>query len=340
MTKEILRKIIFLHFLGNNHKIRKISFSKRIKRRRGFLNLKEHLNSYISFLKNEKNYSNNTIISYKNDLLQLLNYLEDRKILKKNNIQCIDRSIMRKYIVYLKKRDYSTRSICRKISTIRSFFKFISREGIVKINPTINLITPKIDKKLPCFLYLQEINKLIETPLGNTILGIRDRAILEILYGTGMRVGELVNLDVPDIDLYEKTVRVFGKGSKERILPLGNPSIRAIQEYITSRSLFIKNVPIIKIDLNAFLLNRFGGRLSARSIRRIIIKYMKIADLNKKVSPHVLRHSFATHLLGGGADLRSVQELLGHESLSTTQIYTHITKERLKIIYKKSHPRP
>jgi len=247
---------------------------------------------------------------------------------------------MRKYIVYLKKCDYSTRSICRKISTIRSFFKFISREGIVKINPTVNLLTPKIDKKLPCFLYLQEINKLIETPPGNTILGIRDRAILELLYGTGMRVGELVNLNVHDIDLYEKTVRVFGKGSKERILPLGNPSIRAIQEYITSRNLFIKNVSIIKIDLNAFLLNRFGGRLSARSIRRIIIKYMKIAGLNKKVSPHVLRHSFATHLLGGGADLRSVQELLGHESLSTTQIYTHITKERLKIIYKKSHPRP
>ena len=302
--------------------------------------MKEHINSYISFLKNEKNYSNNTIISYKNDLLQLLNYLEDCKILKRNNIQYIDRSIMRKYIVYLKKRGYSTRSICRKISTIRSFFKFISREGIAKINPTINLITPKIDKKLPCFLYLQEINKLIETPPGNTILGIRDRAILELLYGTGMRVGELVNLNVLDIDLYEKTVKVFGKGSKERILPLGNPSIKAIQEYITSRNLFIKNIPIIKIDLNAFLLNRFGGRISARSIRRIIIKYMKIAGLNKKVSPHVLRHSFATHLLGGGADLRSVQELLGHESLSTTQIYTHITKERLKIIYKKSHPRP
>lgn len=301
--------------------------------------MKEQINSYISFLKNEKNYSDNTIISYKNDLLQLLNYLEDYKILKRNNIQYIDRSIMRKYIVYLKKCDYSTRSISRKISTIRSFFKFASREGIVKINPTINLLTPKIDKKLPYFLYLQEVNKLIETPPGHTILGIRDRAILELLYGTGMRVGELVNLDIHDIDLHEKTVRVFGKGSKERILPLGNPSIKAIQEYMTSRNLFMKNIAINKIDLNAFLLNRFGGRISARSIRRMIIKYMKIADLNQKISPHVLRHSFATHLLGGGADLRVVQELLGHESLSTTQIYTHITKERLKITYKKSHPR-
>jgi site-specific recombinase XerD len=240
---------------------------------------------------------------------------------------------MRKYIVYLKKCDYSTRSICRKISTIRSFFKYLSREDIVKINPTINLITPKIDKKLPYFLYLQEVNKLIEAPPQHTIFGIRDRVILELLYGTGMRVGELVNLNIQDIDLYEKTVRVFGKGSKERILPLGNPNIKAIQEYLNNRNLFKKNIDLNRNDLNALLLNRFGGRLSARNIRRIIIKYMKIAGLNKKISPHVLRHSFATHLL------RSVQELLGHESLSTTQIYTHITKDRLKIIYKKSHPR-
>jgi len=301
--------------------------------------LKEHINSYISFLKNEKNYSDNTIISYKNDLLQLLNYLKDYKIINRNDLKYIDRNIIRKYIVYLKKCDYSVRSICRKISTIRSFFKFILREGIVNINPTINLITPKIDKKLPYFLYLQEINKLIEAPPGNTIFGIRDRAILELLYGTGMRVGELVNLNIRDIDLYEKTVRVFGKGSKERILPLGNPGIKAVQEYLAGRNKFRKNISIDKNDLNAFLLNRFGGRLSARSVRRLIIKYMKIADLNKKISPHVLRHSFATHLLGGGADLRSVQELLGHESLSTTQIYTHITKERLKMTYKKSHPR-
>ena len=301
--------------------------------------MKEHINSYISFLKNEKNYSNNTIISYKNDLLQFSNYLAEYKILKRNNIQYIDHSIMRKYIVYLKKGDYSVRSVCRKISTIRSFFKFISREGIIKINPTINLTTPKIEKKLPYFLYLQEINKLIEAPPGNTIFGIRDRAILELLYGTGMRVGELVNLNIQDIDLDEKTVRVFGKGLKERILPLGNPSIKAIQEYIADRNRFIKKIAINRKEMNAFLLNRFGGRLSARSIRRIIIKYMKIAGLNKKISPHVLRHSFATHLLGGGADLRSVQELLGHESLSTTQIYTHITKERLKITYNKSHPR-
>jgi len=301
--------------------------------------LKKYIELYAFFLKNEKNYSNYTIVSYRNDLIQFFNYLKLYRILKDDKIEDVDRSVMRKYIVYLKKSDYSARSISRKISTVRSFFKFCLREGIIKVNPTINLITPKIDKKLPYFLYLQEVNKLIETPLKNTIFGIRDRAILELLYGTGIRVGELVNLNICNIDLYEKTIIVFGKGSKERILPLGNPSIRAIQEYLTSRNLSEKKIFVNKNDLEALFLNRLGGRLTTRSIRRIIIKYMKMAGLNKKISPHVLRHSFATHLLEGGADLRSVQELLGHKSLSTTQIYTHITKERLKTIYKKSHPR-
>ena len=301
--------------------------------------MKKYIELYAFFLKNEKNYSNYTIVSYRNDLIQFFNYLKLYRILKDDKIEYVDRSVMRKYIVYLKKSDYSARSISRKISTVRSFFKFCLREGIIKVNPTINLITPKIDKKLPYFLYLQEVNKLIEAPLKNTIFGIRDRAILELLYGTGIRVGELVNLNICNIDLYEKTIIVFGKGSKERILPLGNPSIRAIQEYLTSRNLSEKKIFVNKNDLEALFLNRLGGRLTTRSIRRIIIKYMKMAGLNKKISPHVLRHSFATHLLGGGADLRSVQELLGHKSLSTTQIYTHITKERLKTIYKKSHPR-
>lgn len=291
------------------------------------------------FLKNEKNYSNDTIISYKNDLTQFFNYLKDYKLLKNTDIKYINHKIMRKYIVYLKENKYSRRSISRKVSSTRSFFKFIHKEGIININPTLNLITPKINKKLPYFLYLQEVIKLIEAPSKKTLFGIRDRAILEILYGTGIRVRELVNLNIGNIDFTEKIIKVFGKGSKERILPLSNPSIRAIQEYLENRNLFNKNKFTKINDKDALFLNRFGGRLTERSIRRIIIKYMKIAGLNKKLSPHVLRHSFATHLLGGGADLRSVQELLGHKSLSTTQIYTHITKERLKTIYKKSHPR-
>lgn len=301
--------------------------------------MNKYIGIFMFFLKNEKNYSNDTIISYKNDLTQFFNYLKDYKLLKNTDIKYINHKIMRKYIVYLKENKYSRRSISRKVSSTRSFFKFIHKEGIININPTLNLITPKINKKLPYFLYLQEVIKLIEAPSKKTLFGIRDRAILEILYGTGIRVRELVNLNIGNIDFTEKIIKVFGKGSKERILPLSNPSIRAIQEYLENRNLFNKNKFTKINDKDALFLNRFGGRLTERSIRRIIIKYMKIAGLNKKLSPHVLRHSFATHLLGGGADLRSVQELLGHKSLSTTQIYTHITKERLKTIYKKSHPR-
>jgi len=301
--------------------------------------MNKYIDIFMFFLKNEKNYSNDTIISYKNDLTQFFNYLKDYKLLKNADIKYINHKIMRKYIVYLKENKYSRRSISRKVSSTRSFFKFIHKEGIININPTLNLITPKINKKLPYFLYLQEVIKLIEAPSEKTIFGIRDRAILEVLYGTGIRVRELVNLNIGNIDFTEKIIKVFGKGSKERILPLSNPSIRAIQEYLENRNLFNKNKFTKINDEVALFLNRFGDRLTERSIRRIIIKYMKKAGLNKKLSPHVLRHSFATHLLGGGADLRSVQELLGHKSLSTTQIYTHITKERLKTIYKKSHPR-
>ncbi|MEN3189897.1 MAG: tyrosine recombinase XerC [Atribacterota bacterium] len=301
--------------------------------------MKKYIETYQKYLRNEKNYSDNTIISYKNDLNQLFSFIRKYKLLRKNDIKYIDHQIMRKFVVYLKEKKYSKRSISRKVSTARSFFKFLHKEEIIDTNPTLNLITPKIEKKLPYFLYLQEVNKLIETPSRNKLSGIRDRAILEILYGTGIRVSELTNININDIDFNEKIIKVLGKGSKERILPLSNPVIKAIQEYVEKRHLFNKDKSAKIINENALFLNRFGGRLTARSIRRIIIKYIKIAGLNKKLSPHVLRHSFATHLLGGGADLRSVQELLGHKSLSTTQIYTHITKERLKEIYQKSHPR-
>jgi len=300
--------------------------------------IKEYINIFKYFLKNEKNYSNNTINSYENDLIQFYHYL--RIIFSKNlKIEGITYYVLRKYIVYLKENKYSRRSISRKISSVRSFFKYLFKERIIDSNPTINLVTPKIDKKLPYFLYIQEINKLIEAPPKDKLQGIRDKVILEILYGTGIRVSELVGLNINDIDLIEKTIRVFGKGSKERILPLSNPCINAIYNYLDVRKIYNKKSGFKLKNDKALLLNRFGGRLTARSIRRVINKYMKITGLNKKISPHVLRHSFATHLLSGGADLRSVQELLGHESLSTTQIYTHITKERLKEIYKKSHPR-
>ncbi len=303
--------------------------------------MEEYIERYQKYLKNKKNYSDNTIISYQNDLNQLLTFLMEDKLLNKADSKSfsITPQIIRKYIAYLKEKKYSAKSIARKVSAIRSFFKFLYKEGIIEINPATNLVIPKTDKKLPHFLYPEEVNKLIETPWQDTPAGERDKAILEMLYGTGMRVNELINLNVGDLDLKEKTVRVLGKRSKERILPLSNPIIRAIQEYSKNRYFFNKNKFSRIIEEEALFLNRAGGRLTARSVRRIVTKYLKMAELNKKVSPHILRHSFATHLLAGGADLRSVQELLGHESLSTTQIYTHITKEHLKEIYDKSHPR-
>ena len=297
--------------------------------------MKKLINEFKSHLKDEKNYSNHTILSYETDLWQFYRYLISLN--KTNSIHDINHYTIRKYIVYLKENNFSRKSIARKISTLRSFFKYLLKERTILSNPSLNLITPKIDKKLPGFLYVQENNQLIDSINIRTSKGKRDKAILEILYGTGMRVSELTNLDMNDIDFDEKMVRVFGKGSKERILPLNQHCIEALDNYLSVRkSFYLKGK---KINRNILFLNRFGNRLTARSICRIINQCLMNSGLDKKISPHVLRHTFASHLLGGGADLRSVQELLGHESLSTTQIYTHITKERLKSIYQKSHPR-
>jgi len=298
------------------------------------------LELFLKYLNNEKNYSSYTATSYQIDLIQLFNFIKKNKLLKSIDIPTgITNRVLRKYIVHLKEKNYSRRSINRKISSIRSFFKFICKENIINNDPTSNLVTPRIEKALPHFLYSQEVEKLIETPQQNSPSGIRDVAILEMLYGTGMRVSELINLNISDFDSEEKIIRVVGKGSKERILPVSNHILRAMEKYMQIRSLINKSKNKLNIENKALFVNRYGGRITTRSIRRIITKYIKMANLNKKLSPHVLRHSFATHLLGGGADLKSVQELLGHKSLSTTQIYTHITKERLKQIYRQSHPR-
>jgi len=300
-------------------------------------NMKKLISGFIHQIENEKNYSKHTVLSYETDLMQFFNYL--MKSIKNVTIREISHLTLRKYVVNLKENKYSRKSIARKTSTIRSFFKYLLKERLIDSNPSLNLITPKIDKKLPNFLYIQEINKLIDSIESEKPQGIRDKTIIEMLYGTGMRVSEMINININDIDLDEQIVRVFGKGSKERILPLSNPCMEAIKNYLVIRKKYYMKKNSRLNDNKALLLNRFGGKLTTRSICRIINKYMEMSGLNKKISPHVLRHTFATHLLGGGADLRSVQELLGHESLSTTQIYTHITKERLKSVYLKSHPR-
>ena len=221
---------------------------------------------------------------------------------------------------------------------VRSLYKFLCREGILEINPVESIRTPKLDKKLPKFMTVNDTEALLNLPDLNTLSGIRDSAIMETLYSAGMRVSELVGIDVADVDFLNGVVKVKGKGKKERLSPIGNHALKAIQAYLDKRKLEMVSNKLCT-DSKALFLNNRGGRLTERSVARMLEKYVKKAGIYSKISPHTFRHSFATHLLDRGADLRSVQELLGHANLSTTQIYTHITTERLKEVYDKAHPR-
>lgn len=286
----------------------------------------KHLAAFLTHLKNERNYSPHTLSNYARDLRFLIDFLKDRKI---------DRLAAREYLLRLEKKRYSRRSIARKLSATRSFFRYLMREKKIGENPFEHLLTPKLPKKLPNFLYPEEMDALLKAPDPRSPLGLRDKAILEVIYGTGMRVTEIVRMNLNDVDFDEGEIRTFGKGSKERIVIFGSHASRAMKEYLE------KGRPLLLVGkkLNAFFIGRRGTRLTARQIERLIHFYARKAGIQKKVTPHTLRHSFATHLLEGGADLRMVQELLGHVSLSTTQVYTHVTKERLKKVYDLAHPR-
>lgn len=289
--------------------------------------MERYIEKFINYLRDEKNASCHTLINYKLDLEQFKNFAKDIDIDK------VDYITLRGYLAYLKKQGSSKRTVARKLSSIRSFFKFLCRDGYLKTNPALSLSGLKLDRRLPSFLTVTEIERLIDFP-RNTASDLRDRAILETLYSTGIRVSELVGMDIEDIDFIGGSLRVYGKGKKERLLPIGEHALKAIDEYLK-----VRNQKPETRQREALFLNRRGGRLSARSVERILNKYIRIAGLKQGVSVHTLRHSFATHLLDRGADLRSVQELLGHASLSTTQVYTHLTAERLKAAYDKSHPR-
>ncbi|MBN3039338.1 MAG: tyrosine recombinase XerC [Candidatus Omnitrophica bacterium] len=288
--------------------------------------MNRYTEKFFTYLEIEKNVSPHTLLNYRIDLQQLFTFLKDKDALK------IDRLDIRKYLADLKSRNIQKRTVARKLSTYRSFFKFLVREGHLKYNPVTGVSSPKMDKKLPIFLDVEKVATLIEAPDKKTALGLRDRAILEALYSTGMRVSELVGLSIGKVDFISGMVRVYGKGRKERLVPIGDRALRAIRDYLEKE-------PEPKKDSRALFLNKNKRRLTDRGVQNLISKYIRIASLKEKVSPHTLRHSFATHLLDKGADLRSVQELLGHASLSTTQIYTHITTEHLKSVYNKAHPR-
>jgi integrase/recombinase XerC len=244
---------------------------------------------------------------------------------------------VRSYLGLLNEKQYSKATIARKLATLRSFYKFLVKRNHISSNPVISIRTPKQEKKLPRFLEYEEVKRLLSTPPVNTWLGARDKAILETLYSTGIRVSELVALNMDDIDFLGEVVHVRGKGKKERIAPIGSSALQVIQHYMEYRNKRAQSNG--NFDAKVLFVNKHGQRLSTRSVRRKMDKYLKMSGLDPDISPHTLRHSFATHMLNNGADLRSVQELLGHQSLSTTQIYTHLTTTRLKEVYDNAHPR-
>jgi integrase/recombinase XerD len=294
--------------------------------------MEQLLDQFLHYLIVEKGLSKNTIEAYSHDLNQFLNHLKGKGT---QEIGEVDKFDVRGFLLALKKKNLSTKSILRNLVAIRTFYKFLIQEGILETNPIEQLESPKVAKTLPEILTLKEIEKLLEQPNLQTPLGIRDRAMLEILYATGMRVSELTHLPTHQVNLEGGYVLIFGKGSKERIVPLGGEAMKWITLYLnTVRGILSKGR-----ENSSLFINRSGKGMSRQGFWKNLKNYAKKAGLRKRITPHLLRHSFASHLLEGGADLRSVQMMLGHVDISTTQIYTHVTGERLKKIHQRYHPR-
>lgn len=291
------------------------------------------INDFLSVLEVEKQYSKNTIISYRNDLDILLIYLKEKGI---NSIKDVDYQVIRGYLNYLYDKKYSNRAIARNISALRSFFKYLIKNNKVKNNPMTLISNPKLEKKLPKVIYNEELETILNTPDINTKLGLRDALILEMLYSTGIRVSELVNIELNDINFNQKEIRITGKGSKERIVLFGYRCYELINKYLENSRVYLVSE---KYPNNYLILSKTGRKINPREIRNIVDNVVKKTGLKIHISPHVFRHTYATDMLNNGADLRSVQELLGHESLSTTTIYTHLTNERLRNVYLNAHPR-
>lgn len=293
--------------------------------------MKDVLNKFVIYLKDEKNYSDYTITNYSIDIEEFYVFLKKENITR---LQDVDYKILRKYLNYMTENKYSNKTISRKLSSLRTFFKYLVKKEMINDNPMILISNPKEEKKLPKYLNYGEIEKILEIPNKETTLGLRNACILEILYSTGIRVSELVNLKINDIDFYNKKIRVLGKGNKERIVLFGNRCEHLLERYIKE-----SRVVLNKKKIEYLFLNNLGQNISVRSIENIIDKIEKEACLKFSISPHVFRHTFATHLLDNGADLNSVKELLGHENLNTTAIYTHVSNERLRKVYLECHPR-
>jgi integrase/recombinase XerC len=300
------------------------------------LTLEQGLAEFLTHLGLERNASDKTVKSYREDLTQALIFARQR--LNKSHIDPDDWNtrLVRSFVAWLHEQGYAKSTVARRLAAVRSFGKFLCRQGVMTENPAKGLRGPRLDKKLPHFLTLADVQKLLVAPPEADWAGRRDRAILETLYSAGIRVSELVGLDVPDADLNDGIITVRGKGKKERLALLGPNARGAVSRWLEDRSHLLEKAGK---DSPAVFLNKVGGRLTTRSIGRLLAKYLKTAGLDPRTSPHTLRHSFATQMLDAGADIRGVQELLGHKSLTTTQVYTHVTTKRLQQSYQKAHPR-
>lgn len=300
------------------------------------------IEQFMFYLRIEKNASQHTIKNYQRDINHFVDFVSSQGVSEVMFVH-VTPLLIRSYLAHLKSQQYAKATIMRRIAALRSFFRFLCRECILSENPFDAVRTPKLEKKLPVFLDANEISELVTLP-DDSLLGLRDKAVLEMLYATGVRVSELTGITLPDIDFDGRTIIVSGKGAKQRIVLMGRTAAETLKKYLYNARPVLCAKPgeygrqTVKVHSHLFVNSR-GGLLTDRSIRRIVEKYVEEMALKKNVSPHTIRHTFATHLLDNGADLRSVQELLGHVNLSTTQLYTHVTTERLKANYKKSHPR-
>lgn len=298
-------------------------------------NLEQTVEQYLDYLSSGRIASEETVRAYRSDLEHMKEYLLEEKDM--TDVRDIDRETIRSYFSHLQDNGYENSTLVRKLASLRSFFdRLVEEKGILEQNPTRKMQYPRVTKKLPDYLTEQEMEELLESPDPGTLTGRRDRVILELIYSTGMRAGELHRLNIEDIDQMGGTIRIQGKGNRERIVPVGEEALEAVQEYLRA---WKRAGRIRSATRGPLICNRSGNRLSTRSIRRAVSRHARRTGISKEVSPHTIRHTFATHMLKNGTDLRTLQEILGHENLHTTEIYTHITDAHLKETYDGSHPR-
>lgn len=301
--------------------------------------MQEYIGKFFSYLKSERNYSPHTLASYEDDLRQFTQFLAKHLGDSEFSLARIDNVTLRLFLGELMEQGFSKSSIARKVACLKSFFRFLSRQKIIETNPALLLKSPKLEKRIPQVVSEQAADALMNQPDISTPEGMRDRAMLEMFYSTGIRLSELISLNWQDVNFADSTIKVTGKGNKQRIVPVGRKAVRALRDYSASRTRLLDAQCRDQTNGAAVFITKRGKRLSPKGVNVLMNRYLgRVSEANKK-SPHVLRHSFATHLLDRGADLKAVQQLLGHESLSTTQVYTHVSVERLKKIYAQAHPK-